>query len=155
MARTSRCAIVGDGNEKGARDLLGRETTDRAQRQRDLRFARQRRVTTGEDQAKPIVFDAALVVLIRDETHRFSIIGGAVDRGWSARVASQPIDRTKARRADQPRARIVWNCVGARPLLDGDGERVLHRLLGEIEVAEETDERREDASGLLAKGARQ
>jgi hypothetical protein len=37
------------------RDLRGRESRDRAQRERDLRFARERGVTTGEDELEALV----------------------------------------------------------------------------------------------------
>lgn len=37
-----------------------------------------------------------------------------------------------------------------RPLLERRRERILQRLLGEIEIAEETDQRGEDAAGLGA-----
>jgi len=40
----------------------------------------------------------------------------------------------------------------ARPALGGDGERVLGGLLGEVEVAEEADQAREDAAPLVAEG---
>ena len=62
FARTSRCAIVGAGHEKRARDLVGLEAAERAQRQRDLGLERQRRVAAGEDQPQPIVGDLAGVV---------------------------------------------------------------------------------------------
>jgi hypothetical protein len=38
----------------------------------------------------------------------------------------------------------------ARPALGGDRERLLRGLLGEVEVAEEADERGEDAPPLVA-----
>jgi hypothetical protein len=40
----------------------------------------------------------------------------------------------------------------ARPSLRGDRERLLRGLLGEVEVAEEADQCREDASPLVAEG---
>ena len=38
----------------------------------------------------------------------------------------------------------------ARPALGGDRERLLRGFLGEVEVAEEADQRSEDAAPLLA-----
>jgi hypothetical protein len=43
------------GNEEGARDLLGAQTAERAQGQRDLRLGPKRRMTAGEDQLQPLV----------------------------------------------------------------------------------------------------
>ena len=40
----------------------------------------------------------------------------------------------------------------ARPALGGDGERVLRGLLGDVEVAEEADERRQDVAPVGAEG---
>ena len=47
--------------------------------------------------------------------------------------------------------RVVRRAV-ARPALRGDRERLLRGLLGEVEVAEEADERGQDAAPLLAEG---
>ena len=47
-------------------------------------------------------------------------------------------------------ARGLAGAPVARPALGGDRERLLGGLLGEVEVAEEADQRREDASPLVA-----
>ena len=49
----------------------------------------------------------------------------------------------------QPGARVVRDAV-ARPALGGDRERLLGGLLGEVEVAEEADQRGEHAAPLVA-----
>jgi hypothetical protein len=54
-----------------------------------------------------------------------------------------------ARSRRQPRARVARQPIAA-PALCGRRERLLGGFLGEIEVAEEADQRREDASPLLA-----
>ena len=41
----------------------------------------------------------------------------------------------------------------ARPALGGDREGLLSGFLGEVEVAEEADQRRQDAAPLVAKDA--
>jgi hypothetical protein len=48
-------------------------------------------------------------------------------------------------------ARVGGDSV-ARPALRGDREGLLRGFLGEVEVAEEADERREDAAPLRAEG---
>jgi hypothetical protein len=62
---------------------------------------------------------------------------------------SDAVDRPVAGGGDEPRARVVGRPV-ARPALGGGGERLLRGFLGELEVAEEADQRREDASPLVA-----
>ena len=52
-------------HQEGAGDLDGGQARKRSQGQGDLGIERQRRMTTGEDQAQSIVGDAALVVLDR------------------------------------------------------------------------------------------
>ena len=74
-------------------------------------------------------------------------------RSWKARSRRR---RSIALR----RAAVVIQAPGlaglavARPGGQRDGERVLERVLGQLEVAAQmADQRGEDASGLLAKGA--
>lgn len=63
--------------------------------------------------------------------------------------AAEPIDGLEPASRDEPRARVGGRAFD-RPLLDRRRERVLKRLLGEIEVAEEADQRRQNAAGLRA-----
>jgi len=71
-------------------------------------------------------------------------------RGQGA-IATDAIDGPVARRGHQPEAGVGRHAV-ARPALGGDREGLLRGFLGEVEVAEEADERSEDASPLLAEG---
>src|SRR6185503_7296560 len=65
--------------------------------------------------------------------------------------APDGVDRLVARDGDQPAARLVGRALG-RPAREGGGERVLDRLLGEVEVAVgHADRRREHAGALVAK----
>jgi hypothetical protein len=64
-------------------------------------------------------------------------------------LAADAVDRAVARRRDQPEARVRRDPI-AWPARRGDRERLLRGFLGEVEVAEEADERREDAAPLLA-----
>jgi hypothetical protein len=50
---------------------------------------------------------------------------------------------------DEPGARVVGRPL-ARPALGGDRERLLCGFLGELKVAEEADQRREDTCPLVA-----
>jgi hypothetical protein len=66
-------------------------------------------------------------------------------------IAADAIDRPVARRRHQPDAGVRRDPV-ARPAFGGDREGLLRGFLGEVEVAEEADERSEDAPPLLAEG---
>ena len=63
-------------------------------------------------------------------------------------LAADPVDRPVARRGHQPRPRIVGGALPG-PALGGGRESVLGGLLGEVEVAEEADQGRQDASPLV------
>jgi len=67
--------------------------------------------------------------------------------GVALRLAAQPVEGAVARRRRDPRPGVVGDAV-LGPALEGDDERVLHRLLGEIDVAEEADERGDGPTGL-------
>src|SRR6266540_4155553 len=64
-------------------------------------------------------------------------------------IAADAVDRPVTRRRDQP-----CSGAGGRPIAwppgSGDREGLLRRFLGEIEVAEEADQRSEDTSPLVA-----
>jgi hypothetical protein len=67
-------------------------------------------------------------------------------------IAANAIDRTSPGRRQQPGAGVGRGSV-ARPALGGDREGLLRGLLGEVEVAEEADQRSEDTPPLLAEGS--
>jgi hypothetical protein len=69
-------------------------------------------------------------------------------------IAADAVDRAVARGGREPGAGVVGDPV-AGPALGGSGERVLGGFLGELEVAEEADQRREDASPLVAEDVRE
>jgi hypothetical protein len=128
---------------------LGGEAADRAQRQRDARLDVERRVAAGEDQPQHVVAERIGVLVGRCDLLR--------DRGLGLEVAllraeqdlpAQTVDRLVPSDIDQPGARISRNAF-RRPLLDRRREGFLQRLLGELEIADEADQRREDATRLL------
>jgi hypothetical protein len=71
-------------------------------------------------------------------------------RGQCA-IAPNAIDRSVARRHHQPGARVGRGSV-ARPAFRGDRESLLRGFLGEVEVAEEADQRSKDTAPLVAEG---
>jgi hypothetical protein len=134
-------------DEERARDLLGGQAAQRPQRERHLRLGGERRVAAGEDQLEALVGELELVHVVLNGLPRLEQAGLVGERA----VAADAIDRAIARGRDQPRARIVGGAV-AWPALGGDRERLLRGFLGELEVAEEADQRGEDAAPLVAKG---
>ncbi len=130
------------GREERGGDLLGRQTAHLAQRHPHLCVRIDARVAAGEDQTQPVVGD--VVVLGFDHVLRDIELAGSLAPGLP-----KAIDGLEPAGRDQPRAG-VRGCPLDRPALHRRRERILKRLLGEIEVAEQADQGREDAAGLRA-----
>jgi len=139
----------GGRHQKRAGDLLGGQPAQGAQRQRHLRLGRQRRVTAGEDQAHALVRNGrvGLTRQIRIVAQLGDVAELAADL-FETSGAPERIDGLMARCGDDPRSR-VRRTTRTRPLIDGNGERVLHRLLGYVEVADEPDDRRQHTAELF------
>jgi hypothetical protein len=130
-------------HEERPRDLARLEPAERAQRERDLRVDRKRGMAAGEDEAQALVGDGGVV-------HRLRVRRGEQLRLLPQRaVAADPVDRAVARDGDEPAGRIGGHAVPGPPL-EGDGDGLLKGVLGEVEVAEDADQGREDAPVLLA-----
>ena len=108
--------------------------------------AGERRVAAGEDEREPVVGDRAHVVLLGGQRlEPGEQLGLARERP----LAPEPVDRAVARGRDDPGARVARHAV-ARPALERDREGVLHRVLGELEVAEDAGEDGDCTAPLLA-----
>ncbi len=79
--------------------------------------------------------------LIDDGIH---LLGNILHR-VEPRASAYAVDGLEATGRYEPRARIRRDAV-ARPLLERRSESVVQRLLGEVEVAEQTDQRGEHAA---------
>ncbi len=126
------------------RDFLGRETADFAQGERHLRIGRERRVAAGENEPQAIILDRLAVRwsgLVDDCIH---LLGDILHR-VEPRAPAYAIDRLEPTRGYQPRARIRRDAV-AGPLLERCAKSIVQRLLGEVEVAQQPDQRGEDPS---------
>src|SRR5688572_9201021 len=86
--------------------------------------------------------DAGVVVGGRERGH-------LAEQFPSTRLAAQAIDGTVAGGRRDPAARVGRQAV-ARPLAEGDGERLLHRILGDLDVTEDADQGSHRSAGLLA-----
>ena len=94
--------------------------------------------------------------LVGDRAHLFLLVGPKLlESGEQLGLAGErpfapdPIDRAVARRRDDPRAWIARGAV-PRPTFERGRERVLNRVLRELEVTEDADEDRNGTSPLLA-----
>ena len=90
------------------------------------------------------------VVVVHGVLHRLGHVEQPGLRGQRA-VAADAVDGPVARRRDEPGAGVGGHAV-ARPALGRDREGLLRGFLGEVEVAEEADQRGEDAAPLVAEG---
>ena len=102
-----------------------------------------------EHEAQPVVFDA-LFVPWRGRVVRYGIdlLRHVLHRD-EARTPAYAIDRLEATGRHQPRPRVRRHAL-ARPLLERGTEGLVQRLLGNVEVAQEADQRSKDAAGLVA-----
>src|SRR5438874_1045082 len=66
----------------------------------------------------------------------------------SGALAAHAIDRTVARGRRDPAARVGRQAV-ARPFPQSGGEGLLHRVLGDVDVAEDADQGSHRSTGLL------
>ena len=147
------------GHEERPRDLGRGQAAQRPQRQGDPGVHRQRRVAAGEDQAQPVVGDGHRRPPLDPRRSRAEL---GLDRGV-ARRAPRSSRRARLRRRSRSIARlravVVIHAPGlsgtprTRPGLEGRDERVLDGLLGEVEVAEDADQRRDRPSLFLAEQA--
>ncbi len=67
--------------------------------------------------------------------------------GIEPRVPPQLVDRLESSGRDEPRARVVRHAV-ARPRIERRRERVVHRFLGPIEIAEQSNQRGQHAARI-------
>ena len=144
LARTRRCCIARLAGQERARHLGRREPAERAQRQRHARLGGERRVAAGEEQPQPVVGQRRVERLVGLRRHQQLQLAQLVR---VAALAAQAVDRAVARRRARSRRRVVRQPV-ARPALQRDHERLLHRVLGEVEVAEDADQGRHRPAGL-------
>jgi hypothetical protein len=75
--------------------------------------------------------------------------GHLVDKFLSASLAAEVVDGSIAGGGRDPAARVGWQAV-AGPCAQGDGERLLDCVLGEVDVAEGADQGGDRSAGLLA-----
>ena len=149
FARTSRCASVGSGTRNARAISAVRQPADEAQSERDLRLrarapgGSRRRSARG---ARPGISASSPSGCSSASRSSCSVLRPGCGRGGSGR---SPVPR----RGDDPGAGVRRDAF-ARPPLDRRSEGVLDRVLGEVEVAEDTAEDRDRPRELIPIGGR-
>ena len=142
---------LGDGRlrqEEGARDLAGGQPADEAQGQRHLALRGQRGMAAGEDQPEAVVSDGARIVGgKRLRPRAVGLVRKRLDLAVDSTAAAQVVARAVARNRHQPGAGVVGQPVGG-PVDQGRRHRLLHRLLGGVEVAEHARHRGDEPAVL-------
>jgi hypothetical protein len=135
----------GLADQERVRHVRCRHPAHQPQRERDLRLPRQRGVAAGEDQPQPVVADHVGLGfrgrLLRLQQQR--------QLGLEGLPAAHDVERLAPRDRRQPRPRPVRDTV-ARPRPQRLHVRVLHRLLGRVQVARHAHRRGEHEGPLAA-----
>ena len=130
-----------DGQQQRARDLGDGQPGDQAQGQRHLGLAGQGRMAAGEDEPQALVGDLVVADAVGDHLGRPRLDlarPGRLGRAPGA-LAAQAVDGAVARGGDDPGEGGIGDPV-ARPALERGGVRVLQRVLGAVDVAEDARE---------------
>ena len=111
-------------------------------------------MAAGEDQPQHVVLQDAVFRLVLRKPFADAVIGQELGLdllalGEKAHVPAQAVDRLVAADIDQPGARICRDAF-ARPLRKRRREGILHGVFGELEIAEQADQRGHNATALMA-----
>ena len=134
-------------DEEGAGDLVGGQTSEQAEGERNPRLGREHGMTGDEHQAQQIV--ANVVVKSRFEVFHLVLAGTDLAcpnllndvlateffvLALETRVAAEVIDGTMLGGGHQPGARVVGD-ARLRPLFERGDESVLRQVLGHADIA--------------------
>src|SRR6266581_7038516 len=130
------------GDEEGARDLVGRQAAEQAQRERGARLGREHRMAGDEHEAQEVVADVVVhaidqggfVVRRRHLLLELHLAGQLFVLALEELVAAEVIERAVLGGGHEPGARVVRNARPG-PGLERGEEGVLRELLGEADVA--------------------
>jgi hypothetical protein len=132
------------GHQERSRDLPGGEPADRPERQRHLRQPWERRVAAKDQQRQRVVALTRITGVGRGGDQR---VGRGAGRDptlplRASPIGAPPVDQPPRGHGDQPPLRVVWHALG-RPLPGRGEQRLLHRVLGRVEIAVPADQRGE------------
>ena len=143
----------GFGDEKRARDFVGRQAAEKAQRQCGARFRRQHRMAGGEDEPQQIV--AHIIIERRLDLARerllplFEVVPQLLVLAIEHFGAAEMIDRAMLGGRHQPGAGVVRN-ARCRPLLERRHERIVREIFGQPHVAHHARQGRNNLRGFDA-----
>src|SRR5262249_61640778 len=133
-------------HQEGTRHGRSRKAADGTERQRHLRLRAERGMATGEDQPQHVVAESVVALFDRRHLRRDSRLRLELAAFLALQdLAAQPVDRLMATDVDEPGAGVRGNAARG-PLLDRRRDGVLQAFLGKLEIADEADQRREDAT---------
>src|SRR6266581_2103771 len=143
------------GDEEGARDLVGRQAAEQAQRERGARLGREHRMAGDEHEAQEVVADVVVhaidqggfVVRRRHLLLELHLAGQLLVLALEELVAAEVIERAVLGGGYEPGARVVRDARPGPGLERGD-ESLLSELLGETDVAHHPRETGDDLRGL-------
>ena len=137
---------LGDGrlrHQERARDLLGRQTAEQAQRERNARLGREHRMAGHEHEAQQVVADVVVeggIEIRRGPiSFRLELAAELLVFSLDQLGPAQPVDRAMLRSGHEPGARVVGDARD-RPPLERDDKRILRKLLGNTDVAHDPRE---------------
>src|SRR6516165_11191917 len=143
----------GLSDEKRARDLLGRQAAESAQRQGNLRLAIERGMAAREDQPQAVIGDPKIRIVQYDRVLIRPNRGFLLQLRlfFAPRALTPPrVDQLPVCGSGYPGSWIVGNAA-RRPITQRRGESLLHRLLGAIEGAAQPDQAGNDPAVFAAK----
>src|SRR5216683_1082425 len=106
-------------------------------------------MAASEDQPQPVVFYILTLRLYSTGEASVELLGKLPKRRIEPGAPAHTVNRFEAASGNQPRSGIHRDAI-TRPLLHRRGEGIVQRLLGEVEVVEQTDKSREDATRVGA-----
>ncbi len=106
-------------------------------------------MAAGEEEPQPVVGSHGPARVVRGRPHGSQLLSQECQPIPVSRVAAEPVQGSTARHGEQPGARSFREAV-ARPRLEGRDQRLLDQLLREVPVAEDAEERCDQAPALLA-----
>ena len=143
------------GDQEGARDLVGRQTSEQAKRERHPRLGGEDRMAGDEDQAEQIVANVIIqsaarfphLKLARAHLSGVQFTAKLFVLALQPRVSAEIIDGAMLGRGHQPGARIVRH-ARLRPLLERGHQSILRQVLRNADVAHDAGKPGDQSRGL-------
>jgi hypothetical protein len=133
------------GNQECPRNLRRLQSSQQAKGKGDLGHGSKGRVTTREDQAETVVAHGHHLQLLIAGVQQLALDMPVIP----SRFTAQSVDCSISGCRNDP-SRRAWRETRRRPPFHGNGEGFLDRLLGGVDISEDTDEYGHGATGLFS-----